>query len=380
MKKTKIHIDGGFFTTSGYSTALRKFSEELITRPDVEVTLTNINFKNDKPIQWDSPLVKHIAPVPEDADFQLMWAVPETRSLYHQPQSGLRLASGVAKGHYFTWEADRMPRVWENILRAAELDAIFTPSHFCKDLIYTDFKEDAVPIEVIPHGYEPTNYYPLTDIEKENTFVVLFVGTWIPRKSPLETILNTCNALVDSGAELWIKVDYDDETIASILNNIKSHLVKTLNVDASRLPKIKILNGTFTMEQMNVMYNKASITVLMSHGEGWGLPLFHSICAGTPVITTDTGGQMDFLGLDYPFLVDVNGYEPTHGEAYLAPQFGHLWHTVNWEQYREKLVEAYKNYITLPSVAVQAFNELKHYTWAYAVDNFLNQVHDIIDK
>jgi len=45
--------------------------------------------------------------------------------------------------------------------------------------------------------------------------------------------------------------------------------------------------------QMNLMYNIADVTMLISSNEGWGLSLTESMMAGTMIIANTTGGMQD---------------------------------------------------------------------------------------
>ena len=48
-----------------------------------------------------------------------------------------------------------------------------------------------------------------------------------------------------------------------------------------------------TPEQMNMLYNVADVTVLMSSNEGWGLALTESMMTGTMIIPNSSGGMQD---------------------------------------------------------------------------------------
>jgi len=45
--------------------------------------------------------------------------------------------------------------------------------------------------------------------------------------------------------------------------------------------------------QMNMMYNAADVTMLLSSNEGWGLSLTESMMAGTMIVANVTGGMQD---------------------------------------------------------------------------------------
>tara|TARA_B100000085_G_scaffold123031_1_gene111998 strand:- start:8823 stop:10082 length:1260 start_codon:yes stop_codon:yes gene_type:complete len=61
--------------------------------------------------------------------------------------------------------------------------------------------------------------------------------------------------------------------------------------------KIYLLHGDMTDEEMHAIYlnKKVKASLLFTHGEGFGLPLFEAAYMGVPVIATAWSGQLDFL-------------------------------------------------------------------------------------
>jgi hypothetical protein len=52
-------------------------------------------------------------------------------------------------------------------------------------------------------------------------------------------------------------------------------------------------NNKLTPQQMNLLYNVADATIMMSSNEGWGLALTESMMSGTMIIGNVTGGMQD---------------------------------------------------------------------------------------
>ena len=57
-------------------------------------------------------------------------------------------------------------------------------------------------------------------------------------------------------------------------------------------------------EEMAALLASASVHVLLTRGEGWGLPLVQSMALGIPVISTNWSGATAFLNADNGFPVD----------------------------------------------------------------------------
>ena len=74
---------------------------------------------------------------------------------------------------------------------------------------------------------------------------------------------------------------------------------------------IYLLHGDMTDEEMHALYAhpKISALVALTHGEGFGLPLYESAYTGIPVIAAGWSGHMDFL-------LDEDGKEHFYNVAF----------------------------------------------------------------
>ena len=65
--------------------------------------------------------------------------------------------------------------------------------------------------------------------------------------------------------------------------------------------KVYLLHGDMTENELAGLYTHPKIKslVTLTHGEGFGLPIFEAACHGLPVIAPEWGGQCDFLYAPY---------------------------------------------------------------------------------
>ena len=78
---------------------------------------------------------------------------------------------------------------------------------------------------------------------------------------------------------------------------------------------VYLLHGDFSDAEMHGLYNNPKVSCLLSltHGEGFGLPIFEAAYSGIPVVATGWSGQLDFL-------VDEAGKDNFYNVAYdIAP-------------------------------------------------------------
>ena len=70
-----------------------------------------------------------------------------------------------------------------------------------------------------------------------------------------------------------------------------------LDAYPDRKCKVYLVHGDMEQSELSAFYEHPKIKALVSisHGEGFGLPIFEAVCHGLPVIAPDWGGQCDFL-------------------------------------------------------------------------------------
>lgn len=162
-------------------------------------------------------------------------------------------------------------------------------------------------IKYIPHGVNEKYFFPITTKEdkeklevfktailgeKEYDFIVFFNSRNIRRKSPGDVILSYkifCDLIGEKKAQrcaLIMHTQPIDEN-GTDLYAVKQTLCKegVNNVFFSSKP--------LATTQLNLLYNLADTTMLISSNEGWGLSLTESMMAGTMIVANTTGGMQD---------------------------------------------------------------------------------------
>jgi len=178
------------------------------------------------------------------------------------------------------------------------------------------------PIEVLFEGADTDIYKKINNVGAElkaemsvvkESFAFLFVGHWLQgslghdRKDLgmlirmfLDTFKNKVKVpaliLKTSGASFSV---LDREDILAKINQIK------LSMGNHKFPKIYVLHGDLTDDEMNELYNhpKVKAHVTFTHGEGFGRPLLEAVFSEKPIIAPKWSGHLDFLPEKYVTLL-----------------------------------------------------------------------------
>ena len=152
------------------------------------------------------------------------------------------------------------------------------------------------PIEVV--NYPVKNYENIEDIDinVDTDFNFLTVAQFGPRKNLPNTIKWFVEEFRDEEVGLIVKSNIAKNCLMD-REQLHKDLQQYLNGFSDRKCKVYLLHGDMTDEEMHALYRHEKISALLSltHGEGFGLPLFEAAYSGLPVIAPGWSGQLDFL-------------------------------------------------------------------------------------
>jgi len=188
------------------------------------------------------------------------------------------------------------------------MDLVIVPSNHAKKCLESS-GELTTRIEVVPESFideilkddiEPLN------IDFKTKFNFLIVGQITASDS-------TCDRKNLGNTIKWIYEAFQGESDVGIIIKTNSgrgtkidrivtrhNLSSILNqVGRKRFPKVYLLHGEMTDQEMASLYKHPDIKCLVSltRGEGFGLPILEAAASGLPVIATDWSGHLDFLNL-----------------------------------------------------------------------------------
>lgn len=243
---------------------------------------------------------------------------------------------------YLVWEGDKIPQWILEECMNENIEKIIVPSQHTRQAVAnTTYSEEHNKIidklVVIPHGHNPEVFYPISPVKYEGLLGDLQDVTHAEKIeadpslkdgevkvtfSPFRFLANKglrnledrggLQYLIKAYLEEFTKKDNVELTLkinpAYGIPNLLEMFPELKNPDN---PKIIYIHEEYTTKQLNELYNQCDVFVSPTRAEAFNIPCLEAMACGKPVITTNYGGQTDYVIdgqtgvlLDYD-LVDV---------------------------------------------------------------------------
>lgn len=187
------------------------------------------------------------------------------------------------------------------------LMAISKQTKNINELVLGEYAKDKL-IKYIPHGINENTFFPIKKDHKQFNelqefkksmlksddieFIVFFNSRNIRRKSIPDTILAYRLFCDKIGKEKAKKCAFILHTDPIDNNGTDLRAVKDAVCDPEYV-KVLFSSKKIPADHMNLLYNIADVSILLSSNEGWGLSLTESLSTGTMIIPNVTGGMQD---------------------------------------------------------------------------------------
>jgi len=154
------------------------------------------------------------------------------------------------------------------------------------------------PVEIVGYPVKKIKKDKNFNLNLKHDFNFLTIGTLIPRKNLHNTIKWFVEQFKDEEVGLVVKTTMGKTSLIDrrfVLNQLK----QLLNEHQDRKCQVYLLHGDLSESEMTSLYNhpKIKCMISLSHGEGFGLPLYEAAYNGLPIIAPNWGGQCDFLNM-----------------------------------------------------------------------------------
>ena len=217
------------------------------------------------------------------------------------------------------------------------LMAISKQTKNINEIVLGDAAKDKL-IEYVPHGINTNHYFPIKEDhenydkllefrkavlkDKDIDFVLFYNSRNIRRKSTADTILAYRIFCDKIGKEKAKKCAFILHTDPKDQHGTDLRAVREAFCDPSYV-NVFFSSDKIPVAQLNLLYNIADASILLSSNEGWGLSLTESLITGTPIIANVTGGMQDqmrfsvndkWIDFTSDFPSNHRGTVKTHGE------------------------------------------------------------------
>lgn len=209
------------------------------------------------------------------------------------------------------------------------MDEIWTPCSFIANDIHNN--KITRPIKIVPHTFDTSIYnreYSRLNLPTLNKFVFYFIGEMSKRKH-LSTLIRAFHMEFKpyEPVELLIKVNRFGtdtnqlvEEVKSFCNQVKDNL--RLYQDPARYKPEIIITANIDRESILRLHKSCDCFVCTSYGEAWSLGCIEAMGMGNIVISSATGGMLDYIDAERNgFLVDGK-MEPVFGHFETFSEFG----------------------------------------------------------
>jgi glycosyltransferase involved in cell wall biosynthesis len=322
-----INCIGQIFDTSGYAIHFKNLVNALNKKTDVRISVPLIPDWN----RWvNDDELEMLKRKPTDDEINLI----VTHPVYW------RLNLGKGRNWVFlVWEGDRIPKYFIDECLNEKIEYILVPSNHTKDAVLNTIKGTPYltkildKIKIIPHGVNLDLFHPMPK-PKKHTFLVNKGwrnledrgGTQYAIKAFLEEFSDK------DDVEMIIKINpvYGVPDINS--------LIEKLTDKRDNLPKLLIDITNYDYKDMVKLYNRGTVFVAPTRAEAYHLGIIEAMACGLPVITTNFGGQTDYVK-ENGWLIGGKLNEIKHEIQYE----GIKWLTPDVDELKKAMRESYEN-------------------------------------
>tara|TARA_R110002020_G_scaffold59538_2_gene162233 strand:+ start:1718 stop:2989 length:1272 start_codon:yes stop_codon:yes gene_type:complete len=248
----------------------------------------------------------------------------------------------------------------------------------------------STPVDIVRYPVKKTHSLDL-DLNLDYDFNFFTNAVWTPRKNLDNTIKWFVEEFVDQEVGLVVKTNVMKNCLYDKYM-VEGRLAGLLSKYPDRKCKVYLLHGYMKEEEMSSVFSHEKIKayVCISHGEGFGLPVYEAAYHGIPVIAPEWSGYVDFMRVP---IKDKKGKEKMRSAlskvdySILPVQREVVWKGVINEDmkwcfpdqgsYKMKLREVFKDYGRFKK---RAGLLQKHLTKTYTAENQYKKVFDSISK
>lgn len=340
----QINIIGGIAGISGYDSHTRNLANALDRIIPVRLSC---QIPQGFELQLTDREVTMLKRKPHADEINLIITMPHMWRLY---------TTNKRNWAYCIWEGDKVPESFIPEFLNTDIEYIFVPSNHTKQAIINTNSDNRITnkIKIIPHGVNPDLFFS-KEKPKKCTFIANKGfrnledrgGIQYLIKAYLEEFNETDNV------ELILKIN---PTYGIVDLN---QAIKQLTNKTGKTATIKIDVNAYDYKKMAQLYNQGNVFVSTTRAEAYNLPCIEAMICGLPVLTTNFGGQTDYVDNDNGWIIGGEIKPVEHEVAYE----GISWLEPSIEELRAKLRHIYENPEEVENKSIRAMETAIHHTW-----------------
>lgn len=214
---------------------------------------------------------------------------------------------------YTMFEFSNVPEIgrydWKTSCMA--MDEIWVPSQYN----YRTFIDNGINnVFVIAPGIDVnlfnSNKSPLID-RTDGKFRFLAVGEYNSRKG-WDLLIPAYLAEFDRSDDvtLIVKAYNGSKGVVESKRMIKEDIIKYRTESPNVLyPHIMFIGDILSADRLPNLYNSADCLLMLTRGEGFGLPMAEAMACERPCIVPNNSAYLDFINNENGYLVNINGFE-----------------------------------------------------------------------
>jgi glycosyltransferase involved in cell wall biosynthesis len=287
----------GVFDNSGYGVANKATAMCLInaglaiTTQIVQTPMSRIEYSSDDDLKKISSRISD-----KKADVNIVQLIPTLWNYGFQ--------KGARNIGYAFWESDRICDEWIKVINDGMVDEIWVPCPSNKQAFINS--GITKPIYVIPQ-YTKTNVISKARAEEilpiinKGVYRLYSIFQYSRRKNP-EALFKAYFNEFNEKDNVQLVVKTYGASPFSDKRWIKEAIIDMKAKSGSRAP-VYLFGELLQPEQIDAIHPQCDCYVYTGRGEGHNIPLVESIAHGKQVITTRTGGLVDYVGEDSAYII-----------------------------------------------------------------------------
>ncbi|MGB3401902.1 MAG: glycosyltransferase [Microcoleaceae cyanobacterium] len=214
---------------------------------------------------------------------------------------------------------------------------IITASHWSKQG-FINSGADPERIVVVPLGYDPQIYYPLSENQRltlrqikgwQDYFIFLNIGVMWNERQGIDRLLKAFAILSETYPQIRLILKGRDAIFPSKASIQSASKTILTTAEYERIqPKIGYIGNSLSAPEMAELYQAADCYVSPYSAEGFNLPVLEAVACGLPVICTEGGPTDDFIQSEFAWKIEskLKIKEQENGDIkyLLTPDIDHL--------------------------------------------------------